>query len=232
MAPPAVALALVPVRSHVRDTNVALVLVVVIVAAAVLDDRRGGVLAALSSAVAFDLFFTRPYGSLVIDRSADIETAVLLLGVGLAVGELVVRARAATRDAARERAETQQVRRLSALVAGSAPRGALIVMAQTEIEAVLDTHGSQFEPVPFRTPLPTLGHGSIRFPAMEDKPRPAASARVEAVELPVCGGGRPVGRFVLQLPGAGVGVDPSARALAVALADQLGAALARGGAHG
>jgi hypothetical protein len=47
------------------------------------------------------------------------------------------------------------------------------------------------------------------------------------VELPVFGEGRQVARFVLDLPtaGTGVAIAPEDRALAVALADQLGAVL-------
>ena len=48
----------------------------------------------------------------------------------------------------------------------------------------------------------------------------------DGVELPVTGGGERLGRFVL-MPTAGVGISKERRLIAVALADQLGAALAR-----
>ena len=48
-------------------------------------------MAALSAAGAFNFFFTEPYYSLRIDSRDDVETAVLLLLVGLAVGQLAGR---------------------------------------------------------------------------------------------------------------------------------------------
>ena len=50
-------------------------------------------LAALSAAVWFDFFLTRPYEHFSITRRADIETTVLLLVIGVAVTELAVWAR-------------------------------------------------------------------------------------------------------------------------------------------
>ena len=70
-----------------------LVLVLVVVVAAVLGGRVGGAVAALVSMASFDFFFTRPYYSFTINSRDDVETAVLLLVVGLIVGELVVRTR-------------------------------------------------------------------------------------------------------------------------------------------
>jgi len=48
------------------------------------------------------------------------------------------------------------------------------------------------------------------------------------VSLPVFGAGRPVGRFVIDLENGatGIALPPEDRALAVALADQLGTVLA------
>ncbi|WP_323183995.1 MULTISPECIES: DUF4118 domain-containing protein [unclassified Streptomyces] len=57
-APLAVCAVLLPFRSNIADTNVALILVVVVVAAAALGHRLAGALAAVSAAVWFDFFFT------------------------------------------------------------------------------------------------------------------------------------------------------------------------------
>ena len=48
---------------------------------------------------------------------------------------------------------------------------------------------------------------------------------LEGVELPVLSRDRPIGRFVLQ-PTAGIGASLEQRVVAVALADQVGAAIA------
>ncbi|MFE6156682.1 DUF4118 domain-containing protein [Streptomyces sp. NPDC057889] len=93
-----VALALVPFRTGLSQTNAALVLVVVVVAIAALGSRPAGALAALSAAAWFDFFLTRPYQTFDINASDDIETAVLLLIVGLIVSQIAARAPAASKS--------------------------------------------------------------------------------------------------------------------------------------
>lgn len=235
VAPVAVALALVTVRDDIRTSNVSLVLVVVVVVAAMLGGRLGGAVAALSSVLAFDLLFTRPYGSLTIARGDDVETAVLLLVVGLAVGELVVRARRSHREARESRAEVVRVRRLSELAAGGEPAGRLIGIVQGELSSLLQLEGCRFERPPFCADLPELTHQGVRNAA----PVPPAAAPVAAgavpdtdagigtVALPVFGGGRAIGRYLLDLPEGSTGILLASedRALAMALADQLGTVL-------
>jgi K+-sensing histidine kinase KdpD len=65
-----------------------LILVLLVVGAASTGDRLSGVLAAVSSALGFDFFLTQPYLQLRIDNVEDVELAVLLLVVGVAVSEL------------------------------------------------------------------------------------------------------------------------------------------------
>jgi K+-sensing histidine kinase KdpD len=122
--PVVVSAALIPLRDSIRTSNVSLVLVLVVVAAAVMGGRATGAVAAVVSAASFDFFFTRPYYSFTINNRDDVETAVLLIAVGLIVGELVVRARRSQVQAAASRAEVVRVRRLSELAAGGAAPGA------------------------------------------------------------------------------------------------------------
>ncbi len=68
----------------------ALILVLVVVGVAATGDRPSGILAGLASALGFDFFLTAPYLSLSIADPEDIELAVLLLLVGLAVNELAL----------------------------------------------------------------------------------------------------------------------------------------------
>ena len=79
---------LVPVRDTFGNTNMALVLVVVIVAAAALGGRFVGAVTSVAAALAFNFFHTQPYRTLSVDNREDITTVVLLLVVGLIVGEL------------------------------------------------------------------------------------------------------------------------------------------------
>jgi Domain of unknown function (DUF4118) len=100
-APVAVAAALVPARSWLGAANVALVLALVVVAVASLAGRSAGVVTSLLAALSFDFFHTRPYGDLRMDHHEDVLSVVLLLLLGLVVGELSAR-----RDASRLAATT------------------------------------------------------------------------------------------------------------------------------
>src|SRR5262249_50297541 len=95
--PLAVSGLLLIVRDDVFATNAALVLVLPVLAAAIVGGRWGGVVSAVVAALCFDFFFTRPYYSFTISRHDDVETTVVLLAVGLVVGEVVVRARRTAR---------------------------------------------------------------------------------------------------------------------------------------
>lgn len=225
--PVVVSVALIPLRSEIRTSNLSLLLVLVVVVAAVLGGRLGGVIAALVSFASFDFFFTRPYYSFTINSRDDVETAVLLLIVGLTVGEVVVRARRSETRAAVSRAEVVRVRRLSELAAGGEPAGRLIGIVQGELVSLLHVDSCRFEPLPFREDLPELTHQGVRIPGIET---PTAPARDGRVALPIYGAGRPVGRFILDLESGdgatGIALPAEDRALAVALADQLGTVLA------
>ena len=94
--------ALVLFRKSFANTNSALILVLVIVAIAALASRVAGLLAAISAAVWFDLFLTQPYGLFTITDRSDIETAVLLLAVGIGVTQLAVWGRRQHADASRD----------------------------------------------------------------------------------------------------------------------------------
>lgn len=225
LGPVAVSVALIPVRTDIRASNVSLVLVVVVILAAIAAGRVGGAVAACSSAIAFDFFFTRPYYSLRIAGRDDVETAILLLVVGLIVGELVVRSWQSRAAAASSRHEVERVRRVSAVAAGGESPGALILRVRQELVDVLHAQRCRFESPPFLESYPVLAHGSVRLPGVELPARGPESSNL--VALPVFGRGREIGRFVVELeqPGSGVLIPVEDRALASALADQLGAAL-------
>jgi len=88
VGPMAVAGALVPLREDINATNAALVMMVVVVGIAASGRRLAGVVAAVSATLSFDFFLVRPYHTFSISNRADVETAVLLLVVGVAVSEL------------------------------------------------------------------------------------------------------------------------------------------------
>ncbi|WP_330475094.1 DUF4118 domain-containing protein [Terrabacter sp. C0L_2] len=77
-------------RDALDPSTAAMVLVLPVVAAAATGDRFAGVIAALAAAGSFDFFLTEPYYSLSIHRQADLELAVALVVVGLAVTEIAL----------------------------------------------------------------------------------------------------------------------------------------------
>jgi hypothetical protein len=228
LAPLAVSGLLVLFRDQLFPTNAALVLVLAVLGAAIVGGRLGGVIAAVIAALCFDFFFTLPYYSFTIDRRDDVETTIVLLAVGLVVGEVVVRLRRSRRVAKASRREVDQIRRVAELAAGSGPAGRLITIVEREIVELLGARGARFEAPPYPSAVPRIGHGVLTIPPGGDgRSSPPVGPRNE-VELAVCGHGREIGRIVLVLPHDSTGASLSAgdRALAVALVDQLGAILA------
>jgi hypothetical protein len=224
--PVAVAAAFIPARGHIAPADVVLVLVVVVLGAALLGGRTTGAVAAVSAALAFDFFQTRPYYSLRVDSAQDIETVLLLLLVGLAIGDLVTRRRRDRAAAASSGAEIQRLHRLTQLAAGGETPGRLIYLVRNELIETVGLEDCEFQRPPFVDAMPRLGHGGIMIPPQVGlvEQDPDAYRRVE---LPVWGEGLEVGRFVLTLsaPGTGIDVSPDVRRAAVALADQLGVIL-------
>jgi hypothetical protein len=224
LGPILVAGLLVPVRDHVASANVALVFVVVVVLAAALGGRWGGVIAAIVSAMSFDFFLTRPYGSLKIDRADDIIATILLLAVGLIVGEIVVWAHRGHRRSRRGRDEIQSIHRVAEQVAAGDRADTVLRSVQAELSGLLSLRGCEFEEPPFGAPLPRLERNGAIDATRRRFSRGEFALPAEGVEIPVLGGGRQIGRLVLA-PDPDVGVSIEERVVAIALSDQLGAVL-------
>ena len=148
VAPVVVAAALIPWRDDLVSTNIALLLVVVVVAVAATGHRAAAALAALVAAGAFNFFHTQPYYSLRINSSDDVETAVLLLVVGLAVAELAVRGQTGTGGWPNGVAATSRaLQGLGALVAQGEDADYVLLAAEAELTQLLQLAG-----------LPLRGH--------------------------------------------------------------------------
>jgi len=225
LGPLVVASLLVTVRDHMARSNAALVFVIVVVLAAALGGRWAGVTAAVISAMSYDFFLTRPYGSLKIDELEDIVATVLLLAVGVIVGEVVVWAHRGHRQKKRRQDEITRLHRVAEQVASGAPAQDVLESGRAELTHLLSLRGCTFEQPPFGTPLPRLGrNGSIDIQRRRIV-RGEFSLPAEGVEIPVLGRGRQVGRLVLE-PDPDVGVSLEERIVAIAISDQLGAAVA------
>jgi Domain of unknown function (DUF4118) len=215
---------LVSVRDAVGNTNVALALVLVVLVAALTGGRTAGAVAAVSSVLAFDFFHTQPYLSLTTDSKDDLVTTLLLLPIGLIVGTVAARARTARRQAAASRDQMHRVHRLAELTASGADSAAVLDRAQQELTELLGLATSRFEAPPYERELPVLDRGGAVEVTRHRYTLDGFELPHEGVALPVLSRGRPVGRFVL-VPKPGTGVSLERRIVAVALADQAGAAL-------
>jgi PAS domain S-box-containing protein len=101
VAPLLAALILFPFRSSFPQTSVELLLVLVVVVVASAGDRLAGWFAAVSAGLCFALFLAWPYQSFGIAAAAEVQSTLLLLGVGVAVTEIAHRGREAARYANR-----------------------------------------------------------------------------------------------------------------------------------
>lgn len=232
LLPILVACALVTVRDELNRANLALVFVVIVVFAAMVGGRAAGAMAAIVSAVSFDFFLTRPYLSLHIDSADDLETMLFLLVIGLLVGELVTRARRDRGKVARGADEIARIHRVAELAAGGAEIDDVVLAVEAELTGLLDLIDCRFDatapggsgsdqamPQLERNGLVTGAGRTRRFVGRE------FALPAEGVELPVLGRGRQVGRFLL-IPNPRAGASLEERVVAVALTDQLGAAIA------
>ena len=226
-APLALAAVLVPFRASFPNTDAALAMLLVVVAVAANGDRLAGVLAAASTAVWFDFFLTQPYERFTITRRTDIETTVLLLVIGVAVTEIAVWGRRHYAIASRRAGYLDGINNAARAVAtgGSAP--ALIDQVSSQLTQLLSLRSCVFQYGVAGLGRPARLHhdGSVTFGNRrwaDDGEGPPADTDVE---LLVEGGGIFQGRF-LMTPAPGARPTLERRLLAVAFADQVGAALA------
>jgi hypothetical protein len=187
--------------------------------------RGPGAAAAIVATVSYDFFLTKPYLSMNIDSADDVETAVILLVIGLIVGQLVTITRRSRRKAERGAEEIARLHRVAEQAAQGADVGDVIRSTEAELSGLLDLEACRYERTRSGPPLPPLERGGAvvggtRRLVGEDFELPP-----EGVELPVLGRGKDFGRFVLT-PIARTPASIEERIVAVAISDVLGAALA------
>lgn len=230
LVPLALCAAIGAVPDTVPDASAAVGLVLVIVAAAATEGRAGGLVATASSAVWFDFFLTRPYRSLTIDSAEDVEVAVLLLLVGVAVTELALWGQRQRADSGRQRGYLEGVMATAESVARDADLADVTTSVAARIREVLDLDRCEFVP----------GHSLPSGPILQrDGSVTQGSATLDvdrsglpvdrSVLLPVRGGGAGGGRAprgFFELTSASHVTRPTSdqRRVAVLLADQVATA--------
>lgn len=223
--PVAVALLLIPSRGHLGPADDALVLVLVTVAIASWGNRPAAALAALVAAACFDFLLTRPYGSFRISRQGDITTEVLFVVVGLLVGDLAARGRRHRLAADRGRLGISRIHDLGERIAdGEDPEFVLIAVA-SELRELLSLQDCRFvREQPSGKGAWIAQDGTVRLNPLR-WPTATAGLPTKQVELPVRGGGRVLGTFLLT-PTPVTPISQEQCLVAVALVDQLGATMA------
>ena len=226
-APLLLTLILVPFRSSFPNTDAALALILVVVAVAAIGHRPAGVLAAVSASAWFDFFLTRPYERFTITRSADIETTVLILVIGVAVTEIAVWGRRQHLAASRRAGYLEGINAAAEAVAVGGSPSALIDQVCGQLTRLLALRSCRFE----------YGVAGLGRPARlrhDGQLTPAGPSRelegdglLADTELLVENHGILQGRFLMS-PQPGSRPTLEQRLVAVAFADQVGAALGAG----
>ena len=224
--PLGVAAILVPFRAEFANTASALILVAVIVAVAALGNRFSGLVATVGATLWFDVFLTEPYGRLAITHRPDIEIAVCLFVVGIIVTELAARNRHHHASATEEADYVGLIYEVSELVASGVAATDVREQVRIALIDLLHLRACRYEENldPDARPMLRLEHdGQVllggRMWSVERMGLPGPE-----IELLVQRRGDTLGRFVLTpTPGYEVPLQP--RVVAVALADQVGAAL-------
>jgi hypothetical protein len=223
--PVAMALLLTPWRSRLNAGDDALFLVMVIVAVAATGRRLAAATAAVVSALSFDFFLTRPYNSFRITNQDDLITDLLLLVIGLAVGQMAARALLHRNQATESRDEVILLHSLTELTStGQEPR-LVIDTALDELKQLLylrDCHFTRRDPGPLAARITPRGDLTL---SDEIWPTHDLGLPTRQVDLPVRGGGWLLGHFLLT-PTPGRPVAHHRLLVAVAVADQVGTALA------
>lgn len=223
-APLAIAAVLVPLRTHVSNTDIALILVVVIVAVSALGNRLAGAIAALSAAVWFDFFFTNPYETFSISKSADIRTAVLLLLVGLAVSQLAARARRLQVVAITDAHYLGQLHEAAVLAQRSGSANLMADHVARQLVDLLQLRGCRFEYGKLTGHPPRLVQDGAVMVGSRTVDVEKHGMPQQEIELRVFGNGRYYGRYMMS-PNPDAVPSLQARLVAVTLADQVGSVL-------
>jgi K+-sensing histidine kinase KdpD len=219
--PLGVAALMVPFRATFADAAASLVLVAVVTLVATVGTRLAGYVAALSAALWFDFFLTRPYDQVVITHRTDIEITVSLFLVGVVITELAARSRKHHQRADEESSNVELVYKVAELVAAGRP---LEVVAEQVCAALVDLlhlRGCRYDTAtPIRVVNEIRRDGRVILGGME-WPVGTWGLPGKEIALAVMAGGQAVGRFVL-IPNPGEGISQQRRLVAVALADQVG----------
>lgn len=218
----AVAMLLTPVRDALGSANVALLLTLVVVGAAAIGGRIAGTATAIVGSLGFNAGYAPPYGTLRIDAPRDILTCVLMVVVGVAVGQLAHRARDLGRRVTSGEVGLRHISELRELVAHQSEPDEIIERANGFLIEQLGLRSCSFnweDPTSDSAAAPAELGPSGAIPGPLRHVHGGFQLPPDGVSLPATSSdGRIVGRFVLE-PTPGKGVALADRELAVLVAD-------------
>jgi K+-sensing histidine kinase KdpD len=220
---------LIPFRTKFPNTDAALVLLLTVVAVAASGNRLAGYLAALSAAAWFDFFLTRPYERFTITRTTDIETTVLILVIGIAVTEIAVWGRRQHLAAMRRAGYLEGMNAAAEAVAAGASPLDLVDQVAGRLTVLLSLSACRFQygVAGLGTSARLQHDGIVKVGPITRDVEQDGLPPGQDTELLVENGGILQGRFMLT-PGPASRPTLEQRLVAVAFADQVGAALAAG----
>jgi hypothetical protein len=209
---------MVPVRASFGAANAALVLTLLVVVAAVVGGRFAGGVTGVVAALSFNFFFTRPYLTMRVNDGRDVATIVLIVAIGLVVGEVSAMR---SRRGAQARAHVVALRGLEAVTAhvaaGDTPKH-LVEVIRSELVDGIGLADVRYDAGP--TVLPTLERsGHVRTPQLVHAGHGFALP-VGGAAVPVTVEGSARGQLVVE-GRTGVAVSIEQRRMIVAMADQL-----------
>jgi hypothetical protein len=219
-------LAPAPVRDWLGSANVALILAIVVVSAAIFGGRFAGAVTSLAAALAFDYFHTEPHYTLRINKRDDVIAALLLLVMGVIVGQLATMRYGSQREVRVHARGAGHLEDVAAVVAAGANLDEVWPVVRSALIDQLDLAGVRFEPAPYQGRFTALGRdGQIDSSTLHYEAGGFALPP-EGAAVPVVAEGRQLGRLVL-VPMPRRGTTRAQRRVAVALADQLAVAAQR-----
>jgi K+-sensing histidine kinase KdpD len=223
--PFAFAVGLVPLRGRIPNATIALLLAAIVALVASAGTRTTATIAAISASAGFDVVHSPPYGSVTFNRGQDLEVAVLLLIVGLIVGQLAAANRRHRNLAGQSSYALERIHMVAEMVAAGEPADEVVHAVADELTALFGLVSCRYDPAFADRPGPFIErHGAVTWGAIQ-----WALSRwglpSQEISLVVEHQGRPLGRFVLLAP-PGTSATKDQLLAAVAVADQAGAALA------
>ena len=222
--PIVVASLLVLVRSSLNPADLVLIMVLGVVGVAASGDRIAAILAAASSAASFDFFLTKPYGSLRVSSTQDIVTTIILLVIGLAVGQIAIVGRARRSEGQRAKDELARFELVAQQIAHEPNTTILVELIEREIATTMSLATCHFTLA--RPDLPELRSDGRIESSTHTFADGEFALPEDGAALAVVGHGQAVGWLEL-IPESKTGVSLDSRKVAVALSQQLGAVLAQ-----